>query len=186
MSATAVQSIGSGKHELSSGSADPALVRRLIPRVLARCLLFGTLRPRPVATQRARNVLELELPDRPEFLSYIRSRVAEEARKMPFSQEDIEDIVLATGEAASNAMRHGSSGAHCRIAVRMERCPDSLLIVVSDKGCGFDLESVPEPDPEVLSEGGRGIMFMRASMDEVTFYLTRPGTRVELVKRFTM
>lgn len=184
MRATAFLSIRSVADTQSSSGAGPALVWRLMARIAARCLLFGVLRPLLVTARGGRDVLELEFPNRPELLSHIRSRVAEEARKMPFSPEDIEDIVLATGEAASNAMRHGSSGVLCRIAVRMERRPDSLLVVVSDKGCGFDLESVPEPGPDLLSEGGRGIMFMRATMDEVTFHFTRPGTRVELVKRF--
>ena len=43
----------------------------------------------------------------------------------------------------------------------------------SDFGPGFDLKEIPDPtDPaNILKESGRGLLFMRAFMDEVRKYL---------------
>lgn len=134
-------------------------------------------------TAAAGDVAEFEVPGRPEMISHIRARAAEFAGALPFSPEEIEDIKLAVGEASANAVRHGASPNWCRVAVRMEKSRDALKISISDRGCGFDPSSVRDPDAGALTEGGRGIMFMRMLMDEVTFHPANPGTRVEMVKR---
>ncbi len=138
-----------------------------------------------VPLERARlESVEFEIPSQPEMIHEVRSRAADFARRMPFTSEQIDDIKLAVSEAATNALRHGATPDGCRIAVRLERRPDALAITVRDKGCGFDPDAVCLPGPEWLGENGRGIWFMRAVMDEVTFRSNYPGTVVELVKRF--
>jgi anti-sigma regulatory factor (Ser/Thr protein kinase) len=118
------------------------------------------------------------------MLAEIRSRVVEFARSMPFSRDQIEDIRLAVGEAGANAIRHGRAPGSCNIHVKMERYPGCLKVQISDSGCGFDPRSVTVPPPASLRAGGRGIMLMRALVDEVEFHFTSPGTRVDLTKRF--
>ncbi|MGC8861432.1 MAG: ATP-binding protein [Armatimonadota bacterium] len=127
--------------------------------------------------------VEFEVPGRPTMLALIRSRVVEFARLMPFSDEEIEDIRLAVGEAGANAIRHGAAARPCKVRVRMERRPRSLKISITDRGCGFDPASVKPPALGSLEEGGRGIAIMRSVMDDVAFRSMHPGTRVELVKR---
>mgnify|MGYP005836473533 FL=1 len=131
---------------------------------------------------RTADVLEFEVPARAEMISHIRFRVAQFACTMPFGPEDIEDIKLAVGEAGANALRHGASPG-CYIGVRAEKHDDCIIVQIRDSGCGFDPEAVPTPALGDLSPGGRGIMFMRALMDEVRFSFSKPGTCVELVKR---
>ena len=127
--------------------------------------------------------VEFHVPGRAEMLALIRSRVVEFARSMPFSEEEIDDIKLAVGEASANAIRHGAAAASCKVAVKMERRPRCLKVSIADQGCGFDPSSVPTPAPGALVENGRGIMLMRALVDEVKFHFARPGTRVVLTKR---
>jgi serine/threonine-protein kinase RsbW len=129
----------------------------------------------------ALDVVEFEVPSRPEMISYIRSRVVDYASTLPFTHEEIEDIRIAVGEAGSNAVRHGGNG-DCRIGVRMEKHTNGLVVVISDQGCGFDPNAVHIPEPGELAENGRGIVFMRKLMDEVRFHFAHPGTSVELVK----
>ena len=131
------------------------------------------------------DVIEFEVPNRPEMISHIRARVAEFARSMPFTQDDIEDIKLAVGEAGTNALRHGVNPEWCKVFVRSERHDDSIKILVADKGCGFNPDAMCPPESGELKLSGRGIMFMRAVMDKVTFHFDDPGTCVELVKRFS-
>ncbi len=126
------------------------------------------------------NIVEFEVPGRPNMLWKIRSRVSQFARSMPFSEDEVDDITLAVGEAGSNAVKHAAALKSCRILIKMERHKDSIRIHVIDTGCGFDPNSISSPDP--LSETGRGISVMRAVMDEVRFHPGSGGTHVELVK----
>lgn len=131
-----------------------------------------------------REIIEFEVPSRAEMISHIRARVADFASQMPLDADEIDDIKLAVGEASSNALRHGANPDWPKVGVRMERRKDCLKVFISDKGAGFDPDSVCLPSIGDLCEGGRGIMFMRSLMDDVKFNPTSPGTCVELTKYF--
>jgi CheY-like chemotaxis protein len=68
-----------------------------------------------------------------------------------------------------------------RVSITMD--PDQARFVVADEGPGFDPASIPQPgapgslDPEC----GRGLVLMRAFMDEVIY--SAQGNEVTLVKR---
>ena len=68
-----------------------------------------------------------------------------------------------------------------RVAVRVTH--DEASFVIADEGPGFDVASLPDPtDPEFLDRpSGRGLLLMRAFMDEVRY--NPAGNRVALVKR---
>lgn len=118
-----------------------------------------------------------------EAVADIRRRVAMLAKTMPFSEQQIEDIKLAIGEAASNAMKHGSpKGEHSMVKVQCERREDSFVVQIMDEGSGFDPEAQLCKHPDKLDECGRGLLFMRLLMDEVSFTFDR-GTTVRMVKR---
>ena len=127
------------------------------------------------------NTVEFEVPGQADMLWQIRAWVTEFARTMPFSEAEIDDIRLAVGKASANAVRHGAARRSCQIAVKMERHEDSMRVHVMDTGCGFDPDSIHPPT--ALAEAGRGIIFMRAVMDEVKFHPRNCGTHVEMVKR---
>jgi serine/threonine-protein kinase RsbW len=63
--------------------------------------------------------------------------------------------------------------------------PRETSITIIDQGRGFDPSSVPDPraDENLEKPCGRGIMLMRAYMDEVDF--SPKGNRVRMVKRNT-
>ena len=136
-----------------------------------------------LAFKQTRNSVEFEVPSRAEMIPHIRSRVAEFACSMPFGPDEIEDIKLAVGEASANALQHGANPNWRRVGVKVERRKDDVRVSISDKGRGFDPKKVCAPEPGSLAMGGRGIMFMRTLMDDVTFRFSRPGTRVQLTKR---
>lgn len=70
-----------------------------------------------------------------------------------------------------------------RIRVAVSFQPEEARFVVRDEGPGFDPQALPDPtDPENLSKPcGRGVLLMRAFMDEVTF--NDRGNEVTMVKR---
>jgi serine/threonine-protein kinase RsbW len=164
-----------------------------LAKVLSRCGVSGLFDYEQVAAAHpvvecpvipeTRDVIEFEVPSQPQMLSYIRSRAADFACSMPFTDEDIEDIKLAIGEAATNAMRHGTNHDWRKIRVRLERGNGSMRMFVTDKGRGFNPDSVRCPDVGEMCEGGRGIMFMKALVDDIKFTFEDPGTCVEMTKR---
>jgi serine/threonine-protein kinase RsbW len=116
----------------------------------------------------------------------IRDRVADIALKLPFSDNDMDDIRLAVGEAASNAVRHGCKcHPESTISVRCWTNLREFCVEVKDCGDGFDPSAVREPDFFELPEGGMGIYYMRQSMDGLSFDFDN-GTTVTLKKRFGM
>src|SRR5207248_396772 len=94
-------------------------------------------------------------------------------------------IVVATHEAASNAIRHAHRGKpHAQLQIHASLDANTLEIQILDEGKPFDLASVPHFDPSEVRIGGRGIFLMRALMDELS---CRPrgeqGNALRMVKR---
>ncbi|MDJ0972991.1 MAG: ATP-binding protein [Planctomycetota bacterium] len=148
-------------------------------------------------------------PDRarvPQVVGYLRDCAAE----FGFSGDDEAfELAVAIDEALTNALIHGTlevdgrlrgldPSAHNalverriteepyrsrRIHVEASIEPDMLRFVVRDEGPGFDATSIEDPtDPvNALRPHGRGVMLMRAFMDEVEFNET--GNEITLVKR---
>lgn len=133
-------------------------------------------------------IVELEIPARPDFLSLARLVITGAANIEPsFSDDRIEDLRIAVSEACTNAIEaHASSGADDRIVLRCDLAEDRIEVQVTDRGSGFDPDSAPSaPPPEdpdrLLHESGLGIPLMRVLVDETEFRASPSGTVVRLV-----
>jgi serine/threonine-protein kinase RsbW len=125
----------------------------------------------------------LKFPGLPESVPLIRARVQEVARAVGFAEPAVRDVLIAVSEAATNALKYGSPrGAADTILVAWRVAPDRLILQVRDCGCGFDPLAVPLPVPEQLQEGGMGVYFIRALMDEVSFEHDGTGMTVQMIK----
>ena len=94
-------------------------------------------------------------------------------------------ISMAVREAAINAVLHGNEYDPARpIDVSLENTGSDLVIVIADRGRGFDPGQVPDPLAEgnLLRSSGRGIFLIRSLMDEVRFRQLHPGTELTMVK----
>ena len=114
--------------------------------------------------------LELKLPSRIESVETAAERAEEFARQIGLDEEARSAIDMAIRESVANAVKHGNLlDATKQVELTFSRLPDGLEIIVRDFGRGFAVEDVPDPtNPEnLLKENGRGILFMRAFMDEV-------------------
>jgi serine/threonine-protein kinase RsbW len=138
--------------------------------------------PPAARTQTTWQVTQFEVPPQTELIADIRNRVASFAKELPFTEQDIEDIKLAVGEASSNALRYGCPKSDDNILVRCSHDGQSLRVQIKDNGPCFDPDSITPPPIDALDEGGRGIYFMKVLMDEVKFYFSSGGSTVELVK----
>jgi len=92
----------------------------------------------------------------------------------------IHDLRLVSSEALTNALRHGESGANIRLAYTLYS--DSIVIVITDHGVGFDLDAVNPPDFEECPEGGYGIHIMKTIMDDMRYEKTADGNNLVLTK----
>ncbi len=112
--------------------------------------------------------------------------VLEEASKAGFDEDEQHQIGMAVRECMVNAVVHGNRYSKKKqVHLDIERTETSIAVTVGDEGEGFDLSSLPDPtSPEnLLCQSGRGILLIRAFMDEFDLH-PRPGggTEVRLVK----
>jgi serine/threonine-protein kinase RsbW len=134
-------------------------------------------------------MIGLVLPSRIRVLGEADAFVGCLAKALGFDEHSHDDIRSAVHEALVNAILHGNGGDEARyVTLRFALHADRLEILIQDEGRGFDARSVPNPlAPENLSKpSGRGILLMRALMDEVTFRRLVGGMEVTLVKRLPL
>ena len=114
--------------------------------------------------------------------------VLEVANKIGFNEDDQNAISMAVRESMVNAVAHGNKyNSRKRVQLRIEGHHDHLVIVIADEGDGFDEAAIPDPlaQENLLKQSGRGLLLMRAFMDECQHSPREPsGTVVRMVKYF--
>jgi serine/threonine-protein kinase RsbW len=94
-------------------------------------------------------------------------------------EDQLFDVSVAVRESVVNAIKHGNKNDQTkRVVVEFSTVPrDQMTVRVQDQGEGFDPEEVPDPlSPENLMKGsGRGILFMRNYMDDVSIGRAQDG-----------
>jgi len=122
--------------------------------------------------------LELSLPAEAGALRGLRRRIAEWARTAALAPLLVEDLQLALGEAAANAVDHAyPSGGPASYAVRIALRGDGAVHVrVADHGTW-------RPAPADKGHRGRGLDLIRAVGREVVIRPGAEGTVVEFVVR---
>jgi serine/threonine-protein kinase RsbW len=103
-----------------------------------------------------------------------------------FNQYEIFSIQLAIEEAMINAVEHGNRQDPLKhISVEYSITPNKFEISITDEGCGFKPDAIPDPrrDENVHNVTGRGITLMRECMDSVKY--NAKGNSVHMVKNRT-
>ncbi|HEY3940425.1 MAG TPA: ATP-binding protein [Bryobacteraceae bacterium] len=112
--------------------------------------------------------------------------VIREAAKAGFDEDEQGQIGMAVRECTVNAVVHGNRyNKNKKVHLEIERSATGLTVTVGDEGDGFDLASLPDPlAPEnLLRQSGRGLLLIRAFMDELDLHpRSGGGTEVRLVK----
>lgn len=124
--------------------------------------------------------IKMEVTANPEYVSIIRLTVSGIANKVGFSLDDIEDIKVAVSEACTNAIKHSLDD---KFLVEFSILNNGLSIEVQDKGTGYDVDLLQEPDLANPKEGGLGLFIIKTLMDEVnTISNTDEGTKIKMTK----
>ncbi|MCT9934083.1 ATP-binding protein [Planotetraspora sp. A-T 1434] len=109
----------------------------------------------------------------------VRRVLGDALRSLGVTEGCVSDILLATSEACANAVRHGGPANRYEVMATIGdgRCE----LRVMDRGHG--LHTIPKQYPPSDTENGRGILIMRAVVDEISFDITPGrGTTVRLSK----
>ncbi len=132
------------------------------------------------------HTLDLALESSLESVDLAEADILREARALGFDEDDLHKIGISVRECMVNAVVHGNRyNARKKVYVKVSRTPDRIAISIADEGEGFDPSAVPDPlaNENLLRFSGRGVMLMRAFMDEFEVSLRDPkGTEVRMVK----
>lgn len=114
----------------------------------------------------------LNIPSKIENLRIVEKAIDEISAEFNLNSELYGNVLIATIEAANNAILHGNKldeNKNVNITFNVE--PKYLTIVIKDQGKGFDYTNIPDPTaPENIEKiNGRGIFLMSKLSDKIEF-----------------
>ena len=134
-------------------------------------------------------VVESLLESTLESVDFAEAETLRVAQQTGLSEDDSHRLGMAVRESMVNAVVHGNQySAHKKVHLQVSRAGDGVTVIVTDEGNGFDLASLPDPlaEENLLHQSGRGILLIRAFVDEFLMRRLSPaGTEVKLVKYLT-
>ncbi len=116
----------------------------------------------------------LRLPAVPASLGEVRHTLRRWLAPKPLSEGDLSTLLIAVGEAATNAVEHAYGLADAVFSVEATDESGLLTITVSDRGAWRP--------PRALEHRGRGFQIMRGLVDDVDVQTTERGTSVRLTR----
>jgi serine/threonine-protein kinase RsbW len=124
---------------------------------------------------------QIFVPSKIENLRIIEKFIDEISNECKLNSEIYGNILIATLEAANNAIVHGNKlNENIDISIAANIDERILTISIEDKGKGFNYNSIPDPTaPENIENvSGRGVFLMRKLSDRLEF--KNNGSLVEL------
>lgn len=113
------------------------------------------------------------------YLAAIRSFVSSQAGALGAETDNINSLVQAVDEAASNIIMHGYRESPGIIEVEVKHLPGQVQIILRDSAPPFNPTQVPSPDIDLPLEqrpiGGLGIHLIRHCVDEFSHTIDEHG-----------
>jgi anti-sigma regulatory factor (Ser/Thr protein kinase) len=122
------------------------------------------------------------LPARLESVRLVRQSLLALCTELGVDGDAAGDFALAVSEAFSNAVRHGTAGAHSKVEASILLTHQAGVVALRYPGDPFPLDAPRLP--EGTSTGGRGRYLMSVLADQVGYEFTGGSTRIELRKRW--
>jgi serine/threonine-protein kinase RsbW len=119
------------------------------------------------------------------FATSISKQICQQIEECREDKSFASDVELSVSEACTNAIKYGRSGEmEDVISLYFQIFADKLVIKVQDKGSGFNLNNLPDPDIESLPDRGYGLYIIRSKMDDVQYAHTEQGNFLTMIKCF--
>jgi serine/threonine-protein kinase RsbW len=127
--------------------------------------------------------VQLSFPRDARYVGTVRKLSRSILTNLDAPSEPLDELEIALSEACANAVRHAAGTMDYRVVLSL--FDDYCEVEVVDPGPGFDPSMSSDPDTALLdSESGRGLLLMRALVDDFEFQREDDHMRVRLVKRF--
>jgi len=123
----------------------------------------------------------LNIASRIESLREVEKMVDEISTACSMSSEVYGNVLIATLEAANNAILHGNKlDENKDVNLEFTWDENQLELVVTDQGKGFNYKDIPDPTApgNVEKVNGRGVFLMEKLSDEIDF--KNNGSKVTL------
>ena len=92
------------------------------------------------------------------------------------------NVAFCVHECCTNAILHSGSPTDIEVQIRLDQ--ESVTALVTDRGCGLDVNRCDPREPDLLSDCGRGLYLVASLMDEFDVDVGC-GTRIRMTKRLT-
>ncbi len=133
--------------------------------------------------------ISLVIPSEIRLVDVVHTAAERVAEIAGFDEDGALNVALAVRETVINAITHGNGrDPDLRVEVEVEADDRRLRATVVDQGAGFRPEDTPDPtaSENLLRSSGRGLLLVRAFVDEVRFRrVDGRGMEVTLVKYLT-
>ena len=122
----------------------------------------------------------VRVPAEPTSLAVVRAQLRGWLQAAGVGTETAADLLLAVGEAASNAAEHAGDGAghEVELTVTASVTGDQVRLAVCDDGRW-------KPPPQSPGNRGHGLRLIAALVDTVELSTADGGTTVEMIKELT-
>ncbi|SEQ30462.1 ATP-binding protein [Neolewinella agarilytica] len=123
----------------------------------------------------------LKLASDPSNITKVEKYVSQIADRYKLDQEKHTNMLISLTEAVNNAIIHGNKQDRSKmVSIKLAQTRSGLAVRVSDQGCGFNYDQLPDPtSPERLCEcGGRGVFLMNQLCDKIRYI--NGGSTVEM------
>lgn len=114
----------------------------------------------------------MNIASRVDSLREVEKIVDEVSSACSMSSEVYGNVLIATMEAANNAILHGNKLDEDKdVSLQFKWDRDTLELEVTDQGKGFDFDHVPDPTApgNVEKVNGRGVFLMQKLSDKLSF-----------------
>ncbi len=128
----------------------------------------------------------LNIPSSVDQIEKVDEFVESFAISLGFDHDALADIGICVTELVMNAIVHAhKEQADIPVKIQIESKKDGLRVAVRDFGPGFETDSLPDPtSPEnIFEDHGRGILIVRAMMDDVQCIRHSDGMEIEIFKK---
>jgi len=132
--------------------------------------------------------IQLTIPRKVSYLylaTTLSKQVCQQIKECRDKKKFASDIELCVSEACTNAIKYARSvDKDDVISIYFQIYSNKIIIKVQDRGSGFNLDDLPDPDIERIPERGYGLYIIRSKVDKVQYSRTERGNFLTMIKYF--